>query len=99
MVEETSDKGVCFVHPLTLYDDFFNGFFSLPCLLFVMAIAKSLGNKVRQTKAWRRVETNNMETIVDDIKERLNARPLLMKQGTSSAYLIVAIDTVVIGKV
>lgn len=40
-----------------------------------------------------------METIVDDIKESPKARTLVITEGTSSAYLIVAIDIVVIGKV
>lgn len=40
-----------------------------------------------------------MATIVVDMNESDNARPLLTSEGASSAYLIVAIDTVVIGKV
>lgn len=64
-----------------------------------MAIARSLGKRVRQTKAWRRVEMNRMKTIVDDMKERVTARPLLMTEGACSAYFIVAIDAVVIGNV
>lgn len=42
---------------------------------------------------------NNTETIVEDMNDRLRARPLLKKQGTCSAYFIVATDAVVMGKV
>lgn len=94
----TSDSGDCFAQRLISYA-FFNGFFSLPCFLFVMAIARSLGNRVRHTKAWRSVETSNMETIVDDMNESVKARPLLITVGTCSAYLIVAIEAVVMGNV
>lgn len=75
------------------------GFFSFASLLFVMAMARSFGNNVRQTKAWSSVETNNIDTIVDDTKERVKARPLLIVEGAASEYLMLAIDTVVIGKV
>lgn len=68
-------------------------------LFFVMAMAKSFGNKERHTNALRRVHTSNKETIVEDMSESRRARPLLMPQGTSSAYLMVANDAVVIGKV
>lgn len=64
-----------------------------------MAMARSLGNKDRHTKACRRVETKSTATMVEDMRERPRAKPLLKKQGTSSAYLIVAIDAVVMGKV
>lgn len=64
-----------------------------------MAMARSLGNKVHQTKACRKVETNNTETIVDDMNERETARPLLRTEGTCSAYFMVATDTVVMGNV
>lgn len=64
-----------------------------------MAMARSFGNSVRQTKAWRRVEMNKMATIVDDTKERESARPLLIIVGTCSAYLMVATEAVVMGKV
>lgn len=73
--------------------------FSLPCFLFFMAMARSFGNKVFQTKPCRRVETSSMATIVDDINESDKARPLLPTEGVCSAYLIEAIDAVVIGKV
>lgn len=64
-----------------------------------MAMARSFGNKVFQTKPCKRVDTNRMATIVVDINERDKARPLLPTEGACSAYLIVAIDAVVIGKV
>ena len=64
-----------------------------------MAMARSLGNNVRQTKACRNVETNNTKTIVDDMNERDTARPLLRTEGTCSAYFMLATDTVVRGKV
>lgn len=40
-----------------------------------------------------------MATIVDDTKERVSARPLLIIVGTCSAYLMVATEAVVMGKV
>lgn len=42
---------------------------------------------------------NKMATIVDDTKERESARPLLIIVGTCSAYLMVATEAVVMGKV
>lgn len=42
---------------------------------------------------------NKMATIVDDTKERVSARPLLIIVGTCSAYLMVATEAVVMGKV
>ncbi|URE41025.1 Dihydrodipicolinate synthase [Musa troglodytarum] len=53
----------------------------LPSL--AMAMATSLGNKDRQTNAWRRVEESNRNTMVEDMTERLTARPLVKKHGTS----------------
>lgn len=92
-IDVTNERGECFVQR------FIKGFLSLLYLFFVMAMARSLGNKVFQTKACRRVETNNMQTIVVDMNERAKAKALVMKEGTSSAYFMVAIETVVIGKV
>lgn len=40
-----------------------------------------------------------MQTIVVDMNERAKANALVMKEGTSSAYFMVAIETVVIGNV
>lgn len=88
----------CLVQRLISYA-LLKGFFSLVIFFFVIAIAKSFGNNVCQTKACRRVETNNTKTIADDMKERVIARPLLGIEGTSSAYLMVATEAVVIGKV
>lgn len=93
-IDVTNERGECFVQR------FIKGFLSLLYLFFViMAMARSLGNRVFQTKACRRVETNKMQTIVVDMNERAKASALVMKEGTSSAYLMVAIETVVIGKV
>ncbi|RRT68993.1 hypothetical protein B296_00033325 [Ensete ventricosum] len=64
-----------------------------------MAIARSFGNKDRQTNACRRVHRNNRDTMIEDMSDRLNARPLLKAHGTSSAYLMVATEAVVIGNV
>lgn len=68
-------------------------------LLFVIAIARSFGNKLCQTKPWRSVETNKTQTIAEEMKESVSARARLVKQGTASAYFIVATEAVVIGKV
>lgn len=64
-----------------------------------MAMARSLGNKVRHTKPWRSVETKSTQTIVEDMNDSAKARPLVMGEATSSAYLMVAIEAVVIGNV
>ena len=64
-----------------------------------MAMARSLGNNVCHTKAWRRVETNRTDTIVEDMSERVRARTLVSTVGTCSAYLMVASEAVVMGKV
>lgn len=64
-----------------------------------MAMARSFGNKDCHTNACRRVETKSTVTMVEDTTERLRAKPLLKKHGTSSAYLIEAKDAVVMGKV
>lgn len=45
------------------------------------------------------VETKSTETMVEDKKESVRTSPLLMKHGTFSAYLIVAREAVVMGKV
>ncbi|KAG9148590.1 hypothetical protein Leryth_018304 [Lithospermum erythrorhizon] len=62
-------------------------------------ITRSLGNRVRQTNAWRRVDANKTVTIADDMRDNDKAKVLVMAEGTSSAYLIVAIAKVVIGNV
>lgn len=45
------------------------------------------------------MEKNNTKTIVEDMNDSAKARPLLITEGTSSAYLMVAIEAVVIGNV
>ncbi|KAG7028350.1 hypothetical protein SDJN02_09531 [Cucurbita argyrosperma subsp. argyrosperma] len=62
-------------------------------------MARSLGNSVFQTKAWRRVETKRRDTMVEDMKERASASPLLTTVGTCSAYFMVATEAVVIENV
>lgn len=62
-------------------------------------MARSLGNNVCHKNACRRVEKNKTHTIVVDMKESDSASPFVITDGTSSAYLIVANDAVVMGKV
>jgi len=64
-----------------------------------MAIATSFGNKFLHTKACKNVETNRTETMVEATNESERAKPLVITEVSCSAYLIVAIDAVVIGKV
>lgn len=42
---------------------------------------------------------NKTVTIVVDMKERVSTKPLLKTVGTCSAYLMVATEKVVMGKV
>lgn len=102
VMEETRERGFCFAQRLIFNCIFSLEAFILPPLLhffFVMAMARSFGNKEHHTKACRRVEMSNKETMVEDMRERTRASALLMTLGTCSAYLMVANDAVVIGKV
>ena len=64
-----------------------------------MAIAMSLGNKLRNTKACRRVDTSKAVTIRVDIVARVNAKLFVTQFVTSFEYLMVAMAAAVIGNV
>jgi len=64
-----------------------------------MAMATSFGNKFFHITACKTVETIRTETIVEDTNESERAKPFVITEVSCSAYLIVAIDAVVIGKV
>jgi hypothetical protein len=105
VIEDTRERGACLAHRLmscTLLLALFPlsfGFTAPFCRSLVMAMARSLGKSDRQTSACRSVDTSSIDTMVDDMRERLSARALLAKHGTASAYLTVASDAVVMGNV
>lgn len=65
--------------------------------LVVIAMAMSLGKRVFQTKACKRVVTKRPKTVIVATVERSTAKTCVKRWGTCSEYLIVAIDVDVIG--
>lgn len=68
-------------------------------LLSLIAMAISLGNRSRNTKAWRIVVTANAATVRVATMQRMTAKVLVKPLLTTLEYLMEAMPAPVIGNV